>query len=55
MVPFNVTNIDHNEASKLRLKKNEKGTPPPPIKKEVEAIEPVIAEYAIHCTATSFC
>ena len=30
MVPFNVTNIDHNEASKLRLKKKREGHPPPP-------------------------
>ena len=31
---------------------NEKRTPP---KKEVEEIEPVIAEPASQCTATSFC
>jgi hypothetical protein len=33
------------------LKKNEKTTPP---QKEEEEIEPVIAEYASQCTATSF-
>jgi hypothetical protein len=37
----------------LDWKKNEKGNPLK--EKEVEEIEPVIAEYASHCTATSFC
>jgi hypothetical protein len=34
------------------MKKNEKSTPP---KKEVEEIEPVIAEHASQCIATSIC
>ena len=38
----------------LDWKKTEKSTPFPP-KKEVEEIEPVIAEHASQCTATSVC
>ena len=39
----------------LDWKKKREGHPPPSKKKEVKEIEPVIAEYASHCTATSFC
>jgi hypothetical protein len=37
----------------LKTKPNEKSTLPQ--KKEVEEIEPVIAEHASQCTATPFC
>ena len=60
MEPLNVTNIDHNEGPYLRLKKKKnknktKRAPLPLPKKEVEDIEPVIAEHVSQCTATSFC
>jgi hypothetical protein len=40
---------------KKKIEKLKTKRAPPLLKKEVEEIEPVIAEHVSQCTATSFC